>query len=114
MAKNGRDSCTKHFRHINIHHLFVKDKSYKGEIEVNYHRNHFIIAEYFTKLMQGKMFRIFRDFIVVYVHINYPLQEIEFSAKERVDKSKNMTENSIPINVKISYAEVCKASKRGM
>ena len=47
-----------------------------------------------------------------YVHINDLLQAIEFSDEKRVEKSKNMTVNSITKNGKISNADVCNNSKK--
>ena len=52
-----------------------------------------MIADYFTKPLQGKMFKMFRNLIMGYVHINDILQEIELSDKELVEKSKNVTVN---------------------
>ena len=58
------------FRHINIRHFFVKDRVDTGEKELKYCPTHPMIADYFTKPLQGKMFKHFRDFIMGYVHIN--------------------------------------------
>ena len=57
MANNWRDSCTVNFGHICIRNLFVNDRVYKEEIEVNYCPTHLIIADYFTKPLQGEMFK---------------------------------------------------------
>ena len=54
-----------------------------------------MIADYFTKPLQGKMLIFFCDLIMVYVYINDLLQVNELSAKESVEKSKNITVNSI-------------------
>ena len=88
MANNGRNSCTGNSGYIHIRHFFVKDIVDKGEIEVKYFPTNLMLDDYFTKLLQGKMFKSFLDLIMGYVHINYLLQAIKFSAKERVDKSK--------------------------
>ena len=88
MENNGRYYCTGISRHINIRHLFVKNKADKGEIEVNYCPTHLMIADYFTKPLQGKMFKMFRYLIMVYVNVNDILQAIELSLKESVEKSK--------------------------
>ena len=86
--KNGRGYRTENSSHINISHLFVKYIFDKGEIEVKYCPTNLMITEYFTKPLQGKMFKMFRDLIMGYVHINNLFQAIEFSAKEHADKSK--------------------------
>ena len=71
----------------------MKDRVKKREIELNYCPTHLMIADYFTKPLQGKMFKMFRNLIMGYVHINDILQEIELSDKELVEKSKNVTVN---------------------
>ena len=112
MANNGGDYCTGNSRNINIRHLFDKnDIVDHGEIEVKYCPNHLIIADYFTKALQRKLCKMFCDLIMGYVHINDLLQENELSAKESVEKSNNVTVNSITNNGKINYANVWKASK---
>ena len=58
----------------------MKDIVEQGEIKVKYCPTHLMIAEYFTKLLQGKMFKIFHYLIMEYVHINDQLQAIELSA----------------------------------
>ena len=55
MANNGRDYCTGNSRHINIRHLFDKDRVDNVEIEDKYFPTHIMIADYFTKPVQGKM-----------------------------------------------------------
>ena len=91
ISKNGRDSFTINSRYINTIHLFVKERVAKGEIDVKYCPNYLMISDYFTKPLQGKMFKMFRDLIVGYVHINDLLQANELSVKERADKTKNVT-----------------------
>ena len=53
-------------------------------MEVNYCPTHLMIADYFTKPLQGKMFKHFHDLIMGYVHINDLSQAIEFSSKYSV------------------------------
>ena len=111
MANNGRDYFTVNYMHINIRHLFVKDIFNRVEIEVKYCPTHLMIAEYFIKPLQGKMFQVFRNLVMWYVHINDILQAIELSDKEYVEKSK-CDSNSINNNRKIICADVFKALKK--
>ena len=69
-AKNGRYYCTGNSRYINICYFFVKDRVDKIEIEVRYCPTNLMIADYFTKPLRGKMFKMFRDLIMGYLHIN--------------------------------------------
>ena len=52
-----------------------------------------MIADYFTKPLQVKIFENILDLIMRYAHINDIMKEIELSEKERVDKSKNVAVN---------------------
>ena len=115
MLKNGRDSCTGNSRHIDIKHFFVKDRIDKKEIEVRWCPTHLMIADYFTKPLQGKQFRLFRDLIMGYMHINDFLKEIDRSIKERVEKQKKVrfvSERSNLNNGKKSWADVVKIQQQ--
>ena len=95
MLKNGKDSCTGNSRHIDIRHFFVKDRIDKKEIEVEYCPTNLMIADYFTKPLQGRLFTMFRDLIMGYKHVDDILQEIAQSAKERVEKNVNVANEEI-------------------
>jgi hypothetical protein len=116
MLKNGRESCTGNSRHIDIKHFFVKDRIDKNEIEVRYCPTHLMIADYFTKPLQGKAFKLLRDLIMGYIHINELLKEIEDSIKERVgkpeinEKSRNVIETSTPLSKHVSWADMVRSS----
>ena len=86
MEKNGKDSCTGRSRHIDVRFFFVKDRVDKGELEIEFCPTHLMIADYFTKPLQGRQFTLFRDLIMGYKHIDDILSEIRSAAKERVEK----------------------------
>jgi len=64
MEINGRNSCTGNSRHINIRYFWVKDRVDKGEVKVEYLPTHIMLADYFTKPLQGSQFRVLREFIM--------------------------------------------------
>ena len=66
MEKNGRNSCTGNSRHINIRYFFVHDRVKSGDIQVVYCPTERMVADFFTKLLQGKMFHKFRDTVMGY------------------------------------------------
>ena len=66
MKKNGRESCTGISRHINLRQVFVKNRVQKEEIEVKLCPTHLMISDYFTKPLQGKLFKLFCDLIMGY------------------------------------------------
>ena len=70
MLKNGRNSCTGNSRHIDIRYFFVKDRIDKGEVRIEYCPSLIMLADYFTKPLQGYLFKKFRDVIMGYKHIS--------------------------------------------
>ena len=70
MLKNGRNSCTGNSRHIHIRYFFVKDRIDKKEIKVEYCPSPIMLADYFTKPLQGALFNKFRDVIMGHAPIS--------------------------------------------
>ena len=64
----------------------MKDRVDKKEIEIKYCPTPLMLADYFTKPLQGNVFRRFRDVIMVYKHINDLSLDPSFLLKERVEK----------------------------
>ena len=104
MEINGRNSCTGNSRHIDIRYFFTKDRIDKKEMTVEYCSTEEMIADYFTKPLQGKPFKFFRDIIMGYKHIKDLSEYKDSPIKERVG---NMDQNRKMIGVS-SYDEKCK------
>ena len=66
---NGRNSCTGNSRHIDIRYFFVKDLVSKGEVKIEYCPTEIMLADFFTKPVQGSLFKFFRDIITGYESI---------------------------------------------
>ena len=66
MLKNGRNSCTGNSRHVDIRYFFVKDRVEKGEVKVEYCSTLHMLADFFTKPLQGALYSKFRDVIMGY------------------------------------------------
>ena len=62
----------------------------KEKVRIEYCRTTLILADYFTKALQGNVFRRFRDVIMGYTHINDLLLDPGFLLKERVEKLNNI------------------------
>ena len=104
---NGRNSCTGNSRHIDIKFFWVKDRVEKKEVEIKYCPTTLMLADYFTKPLQGNVFRRFRDVIMGKVHINDLLLDPDFKIKERVEKvSKIVIKKSEPNNNRATYVSV--------
>ena len=97
MEKNGRNSCTGNSRHIHIKYFFVKDRVDNNELKIQYCPTAEMLADFFTKPLQGALFKKFRDVIMGWKHITTLRQPTECDLKERVGISNNhnnMSSNS--------------------
>ncbi len=66
LIKKGRP-VAESSRHINIRNFFVSDRCSKKEVKVVYVPTEEQVADYFTKALQGKLFKKFRNVVVVVV-----------------------------------------------
>lgn len=64
LEKNGRASSSKRTRHINIRYFFVTDRIAAKEVDIQYCPTGQIIANFFTKPLQGTPFRKFRNLVM--------------------------------------------------
>jgi hypothetical protein len=64
LEKNGRASSSKQTRHINIRYFFVTDRIASKELSVQYCPTGDMIADFYTKPLQGAPFCKLRDQIM--------------------------------------------------
>ena len=64
LAQNGNQSSSQRTQHLNVRYYFVTDKIAKGEIWVDHCGSSHMIGDYFTKPLQGSLFKTFRDIIL--------------------------------------------------
>ena len=64
MEVNGRNSCTGNSRHIDIRFFFVHDRIKDGKLNVVFCPTGKMLADFFTKPLQGKIFKEFRSDIM--------------------------------------------------
>ena len=106
MEKNSRNLCTRNLRHISIRYFFVKDGLDKKEFRLDYCPTGNMIADYFTKPLQGALFNKFRAVIMGWQHSDTmsPSRNKE-CVVEQVFLDGGM---SVTNTVKKSYADVVK------
>jgi len=61
---NGRKSCGEKSRHIHIRYFFIKDIIQMENIEIRHCKTDKMLADYFTKPLQGALFQKMRDRIM--------------------------------------------------
>jgi hypothetical protein len=64
LENNGRASSSKRTRHINVRYFFVTDRIKSKEVKVEYCPTGDMVADYFTKPLQGSAFWKLRDIIM--------------------------------------------------
>jgi hypothetical protein len=64
LAENGRASSSKRTRHINIRYFFVTDRIKDKELSIKYCPTGNMVSDYFTKPLQGTLFRKMRNLIL--------------------------------------------------
>ena len=64
LERNGRASSGKRTRHVDIRYFFVTDRINQKQMRVEYCPTEEMIADFFTKPLQGSLFRKFRTFLL--------------------------------------------------
>jgi hypothetical protein len=68
IEKNGRKSCGPQSRHIDIRYFFIKDRLNSEGIVIEYCPTEQMLADFFTKPLQGGVFRRLRDVVMGHSH----------------------------------------------
>ncbi len=64
LEKNGKKSISKRTKHLNITYFFITDRIADGDLEVKYCPSSEMIADFFPKPLQGKLFLKFQALIM--------------------------------------------------
>jgi len=86
IAKNGVRSCGQNSRHYLIRYYFIKDRLSKDNINIQYCPTSQMLADFFTKPLQGSLFRLLRDVIMGVLPLSALADpDTPTSPKERVE-----------------------------
>ena len=64
LEKHRQASSGKQTWHINICNFFVTDRIWENESMVEYCPTEMVVADFYTKPLQGKLFRLFQNMIM--------------------------------------------------
>ena len=64
LENNGRASSSKRTKHLNIRYFFITDRIKKGDLHIEYCPTDNMVADFFTKPLQGKKCIQFRKVIM--------------------------------------------------
>jgi hypothetical protein len=96
LEMNGRASCGQKSRHIDIRYFFMKDRIKSEKINIVYCPTEQMLADFFTKPLQGSLFEKFKKVLMGQEHINTLARPSLTTVEERVEQikleeSKNVT-----------------------
>jgi hypothetical protein len=116
LLKFGQKSSSRRTRHFDIRYFGIKDKLKLNDIEVAYCPTELMVADFFTKPLQGRLFKKLRRIIMGMDPISsLNLDDLSLS-KERVGSAKSLAEDPDsemdPSAHVMSYADAVKASPR--
>ena len=85
---NGKRSSGQKTKHMDNRYFWIKDRIGSENITVEYCPTEKMLADFFTKPLQGNLFRKFRSVVMGYEHISsLDIDEEKSSSQERVGKS---------------------------
>ena len=93
---NGRASCGQKSRHIDIRYFFMKDRVKTEGIDVVYCPTEEMLADFFTKPLQGSLFIKFKKVVMGEEHISTLQRPSLAPGKERVEDQVVFEQNMVP------------------
>jgi hypothetical protein len=69
MESNGKASCGQRSRHIDIRYFFITDHSRRQSLTITHCPTGQMLADFFTKPLQGSLFRLFRSVLLGHEHV---------------------------------------------
>jgi hypothetical protein len=122
LEKNGRMSAGPNSRHINICYFWLKDRVKSEEITIRHCPTLQMLADFFTKPLQGNLFRRFKAVVLGHQHVGNLSAPIAEPLEERVGNmrpysgdrpaqgySTGTGENAVPRErIDLTHADVIK------
>jgi hypothetical protein len=97
MESNGKASCGQRSRHIDIRYFFITDHVKQQSIKIEHCPTGIMLADFFTKPLQGSLFRMYRSVLLgEVVHSALSVSPPTAGNVERVVKKSSSTESPDP------------------
>ena len=88
---NGKQSSGQKTKHMNNRYFWIKDRVKREGISIQYCPTERMIADFFTKPLQGSLFKMFRNVILGYEHISVlNVTEGDSISEERVRHNEEL------------------------
>ena len=110
MEQNGKASCGQRSRHIDIRYFFITDHSKRHSIDIIHCPTADMLADFFTKPLQGSLFRKFRSVLLGEAHIDTlhhvphldPSEErvgIKIPSSSRIPRNPGSSDSRYPVTI---------------
>ena len=83
LEKGGRRSCGKWTRNIKIRYFYVTERIKDGTVVVNYCPTASMVSDYFSKPLQGSLFRVHRNTLMGVSEQDLKQFKIEYEEAKR-------------------------------
>jgi hypothetical protein len=93
LENNGRLSAGQKSRHIDVQYFWIKNRVQSHQIKIVHCPTLEMLADLFTKPLQGHLFCRFRDVILGYCHVNTQLRDPKMMLEERVEEINSKDQN---------------------
>jgi hypothetical protein len=93
LATNGRASAGPKSRHIDIRYFWLKDRIQSPDIHIRHCPTTQMLADFFTKPLQGHLFRFFKAVVLGQRHIDTLSDPIAQPLEERVEDIQSANHN---------------------
>ena len=109
METNGKASSGQRSRHIDIRYFFMADHSKRKHIDIIHCRTEHMLADFFTKPLQGSLFRKFRAVLLGLEHTSTLTAPTTSTPEERVGYKKEpklVVTSSVPAPIPVQVTAV--------
>jgi hypothetical protein len=105
MESNGKASCGQRSRHIDIRYFFITDHVRQQSITIEHCPTGITLADFFTKPLQGSLFRMYRSVLLGEVpHSSLSVTSPTSRNEERVEQGNPAGPGDITPNRSTSVA----------
>jgi Reverse transcriptase (RNA-dependent DNA polymerase) len=120
LEKNGRTSAGPRSRHIDIRYFWIKDRTEATGIKIRHCPTLQMLGDFFTKPLQGSLFRVFRAVLLGYKHTSTLASYPGLPTEERVGMGQSehrdtVTTTTVPVpqerEMTESWADVVRIPK---
>ena len=98
LEKNGQMSAGAKSRHINIRYFWIKDRVQSEGITIRHCPTLEMLADFFTKPLQGHLFRRFRDVVLGHCPVTVLRRDPALPSEERVGENRTGACGTVPLS----------------